>query len=55
MKKAYINPEISNVLMSMEDMIAASPEDFNKNLDNENSIAPEDILSRRHSVWDDEE
>ena len=55
MKKTYINPETSIVLLTMQKMIAVS--DFNENLDNNDPINPEDMLSRekRRSVWDEEE
>ena len=54
MKKTYINPEISNVLMGMEAILTNS---FDDKLDDENKIDAEDMLSRRYrrTVWDDEE
>ena len=56
MKKAYINPETSVVLLTMQTLIAATnPEGFNGNLDDEQTITPEEMLSRRRTVWDDEE
>lgn len=56
MKKIYLSPETITVLIATHDMIAASnPEGFNNNLDNEHTIAPEDMLSRRKNVWDEEE
>ena len=57
MKKTYINPETSIVLLTVQKMIAASTEGFNGNLDNENTIETTDMLSRekRRSVWDEEE
>ena len=58
MKKAYINPETSIVLVSMQSMMAGSnPEGFNGTPDNDHTITPEEMLSRekRKSVWDEEE
>ena len=56
MKKAYINPETSVVLLTMQTLIAATnPEGFNGNLDDEQTITPEEMLSRRRTVWEDEE
>jgi len=57
MKKTYINPETSIVLLNMQRMIAASnPTGFNGELNNDNPITPDVMLSRekRRSVWDDE-
>ena len=54
MKKAYINPETSIVLLTLQTMIALS--DFDGKPDDENPINPDDMLSRRHfSVWDEDE
>ena len=57
MKKTYINPETSIVLLTMQKMIAVSG--FNENLDNsdENAITPDQMLSRekQRSVWEEEE
>jgi hypothetical protein len=56
MKKAYINPETSIVLLTMQSMIAASVEGFKSQLDDDNTISTEEMLSRRrNNVWDDEE
>lgn len=58
MKKAYINPAISNVLMDVEDILEGSnPQGFDGNLDNNDAIDPNNMLSRRHrqDVWEDEE
>ena len=55
MKKTYINPEISDVLMGMEAILAGSPDGFNNDLDDNNPVDPDNILSRRRTVWDDEE
>ena len=59
MKKTYINPETSIVLLTMHTMIAGSPDGFNKELDNsdENAITPDQMLSRekQRSVWEEEE
>ena len=58
MKKIYMSPETCIVLLSVQKMIAASPDGFNKNLDNDDPITdPNDLLSRRgrhRDVWDDE-
>lgn len=55
MKKTYINPKAEYIQMDLESLIAASPEGFNKELDNDNTITPGDMLSRRRSEWDDDE
>jgi len=57
MKKTYINPETSIVMLTVQKMIAASTEGFNGNLDNKNTIETTEMLSRekRRSVWDEEE
>ena len=57
MKKTYINPETSIVLLTMQHMIATSnPEGFNSNLDDSTPINdPSVILSRRKTVWDSDE
>jgi hypothetical protein len=54
MKKTYLSPDIELLLAATEDMIAASPNNFNGDLDNDNPIDPGDMLSRRRSGWDDE-
>ena len=41
-------------MMTLESLIAASPEDFNGTLDDENPIETSDMLSRRRTVWDDD-
>ena len=56
MKKTYLKPETISCLIHMQQMIAASIEGFNAELDNDNPIETEDMLSRRHNnVWEDEE
>lgn len=57
MKKAYINPEAGYMEMAVENLMGASknPDGFSAELDNENTINPEDMLSRHNSVWDEEE
>ena len=57
MKKTYINPETSIVLVSMQSMMAGSnPDGFKSTLDEDDKITDEkDILSRRKSVWDGDE
>ena len=55
MKKSYINPETDIVLLTLQTMIADSIEGFSQELDDENEITPEEMLSRRHNnVWDEE-
>ena len=55
MKKTYINPETSIVLLTVQKMIAVSG--FNENLDDNEAIETTEMLSRekRRSVWDEEE
>jgi hypothetical protein len=59
MKKAYINPETSIVLVTVQHIIATSnPEGFNGQLDNnpENAITTDEMLSRRKpDIWEEEE
>jgi len=55
MKKTYINPKAEYIQMDLESLIAASPEGFNKELDDDNTITPGDMLSRRRSEWNDDE
>ena len=57
MKKAYINPETSIVLVTMQPMLAGSPDGFNNTPDDTTTITPDEMLSRekRKSVWDEEE
>lgn len=57
MKKTYLSPEISQLLGETEEMIATSnPEGFSGKLDDNDKITtPDDMLSRRNNVWDDEE
>ena len=56
MKKTYLSPETSLLLIATTNMIAVSkPEGFNENPDDEKTISPDDMLSRRRNVWDDEE
>jgi hypothetical protein len=56
MKKTYINPKAEYIQMDLESLIAASPEGFNKELDDDNTITPGDMLSRRRrDIWEDEE
>lgn len=58
MKKTYINPETSIILLTMHGMIATSnPDGFDGTLDNDEPIETSDMLSRerRRTVWDDEE
>lgn len=54
MKKTYLSPKTIMLLIATHKMIAASnPEGFNGTLDDENEITPDQMLSRRHNVWDD--
>lgn len=53
MKKSYINPQTRIVLLTMRTMIAVSG--FDEKMDNNEPINPETILSRRRTVWDDED
>lgn len=58
MKKTYISPETILVLVSTQSIMGTSqnPEGFNSNLDDENTITPGEMLSRRRtSVWEEEE
>ena len=56
MKKIYMSPETSIVLIATQGMIATSVDGFKKDLDNDNTITnPNDLLSRRRNAWDDEE
>lgn len=58
MKKNYFAPETKVVKIKLHQMIAASPQGFVKTL-GEAEDAPKtdgtNILSRRSSIWDDEE
>ncbi len=57
MKKAYINPEASFVLLTEDTIICTSVDGFNKIIDNEHPIDTDKMLSRenRRDVWEDEE
>jgi len=58
MKKTYINPTLAVTEITVNQMIlAGSPEGFNNDVDDTNTINPEDMLSRRRSrsVWGDDE
>jgi hypothetical protein len=57
MKKAYINPDTSIILVTAQSMIAASVEGFKSTLDETVTIENEDqMLSRRkNNVWEEEE
>ena len=55
MKKSYINPETDIVLLTLQTMIADSIEGFNPELEEDETITAEEMLSRRHNnVWDEE-
>lgn len=56
MKKTYIQPTVEFESCEVEQMIAASVDGFNKEINNEGADGG-DALSRRHgiSVWDDDE
>lgn len=57
MKKTYMSPETSLLLIITHNMIATSnPEGFKSQLDEDDKITdPNNMLSRRHTVWDEEE
>jgi len=56
MKKTYISPETLVLKLQHQSIICASPDGFNKELDNDNTITPGDMLSRRRrDIWQDEE
>jgi len=52
MKKTYINPEIENVSMSEEESLLDTS--FDSNLDKNNTIGTNEMLSRRGSAWEDD-
>lgn len=56
MKKEYINPETSIVLLTLQTMIANSIPEFDGQInEDEEPIDPKEMLSRRHNnVWDEE-
>lgn len=56
MKKIYIQPTIEIEAFDVEQMMVASVDGFNKEINNEGADGG-DALSRRHgiSVWDDDE
>ena len=53
MKKKYLSPEVVELVEVLEDLMDATS--FNGTLDNNNTIDPEKMLSRRSNVWDDDE
>ena len=55
MKKTYINPETSILLLATHSIVCASVENFDSTLNDEETINTEKMLSRRRTVWDDEE
>lgn len=56
MKKTYLSPESYLLLAAGEEMLAGSVEGFSEELDNDNSIDVDKMLSRhRRDVWEDEE
>ena len=58
MKKTYMSPKTFEIKISTHNIMGASknPEGFKETLDNENTITPDQMLSRRRQdVWDDEE
>ena len=56
MKKTYLSPEIDLQLIASDELLVASPssQNFNSELDNENTITPDQMLSRQ-SIWEDDE
>lgn len=57
MKKTYINPETNIILLAGQIILSGSVEGFNEKIDEDNTINPDQMLSREHrrTVWDDEE
>lgn len=59
MKKTYMSPKAFEIKISTRGMLTGSnknPAGFNGALDNDNTITPDQMLSRRHQdMWDDEE
>lgn len=56
MKKTYMSPETCIVLIATQAMIATSVDGFKSKLDDEDPITkPEDMLSRRNNVWEEED
>ena len=56
MKKKYLSPEVVELVEVMEElMVVTSPEGFNGEIDKENTIEVDDMLSRPTGVWDDGE
>lgn len=56
MKKTYMSPETSIILIATQGMIATSVDGFKSKLDDEDKITnPEDMLSRRNNVWEEQE
>ena len=55
MKKTYLSPETDLLLIATQNLMAVSG--FDENLDNDDTITPDQMLSRRRqsTVWDDEE
>ena len=55
MKKTYLSPETDLLLIATQNLMAVSG--FDENLDNDDTITPDRMLSRRRqsTVWDDEE
>lgn len=59
MKKTYMSPDTLQTLISAQAVLigaSQNPDGFSENLDDDNPIETEDMLSRRHNnVWEDEE
>lgn len=57
MKKTYMSPETSLLLVRTQNMFATSnPTGFDGKLDDtEEPTSPDNMLSRRRSTWDDME
>ena len=55
MKKTYMCPETAYLQGETEEMIATSVEGFSGQLDDDNPIGTDDMLSRRRTVWDSDD
>lgn len=54
MKKVYIEPTMNIVKVQVSQMIAASPEGYDKNINTTGGDGGS-ALGRSNSIWDDEE
>jgi len=56
MKKTYFSPATDVLDIEVKEMIlAGSPEGFTNNLDDDTTIETSEMLSRKTSVWGDDE